>query len=57
MKKVLLVCLFIVGMNLSTSCNPDSIADQEYEEIQSTDKNNNGTIGNSGGQDPDEDYN
>ena len=56
MRKVTLACLFLLGMNL-TSCEPQSIADQEYEEIESTDKNNNGTIGNSSGQDPDEDYN
>ncbi|WP_430412161.1 hypothetical protein [Kordia sp.] len=56
MKKVVLVVLFLVGFNLM-SCEPQSLADQEYEEIESTDKNNNGTVGNSGGHDPDEDYN
>lgn len=56
MRKVTLVCLFLLGMNL-TSCEPQSLADQEYEEIEATDKTKVGTIGNSGGQDPDEDYN
>lgn len=56
MKKVLLVVLFLVGVNL-TSCQPESLADQEHEQIESTDKTKVGTIGNSGGQDPDEDYN
>lgn len=56
MKKVLLVCLFLMGINLTTGCQPDNIAEQEYEE-QSADKEQTGSIGNKDGEDEDEDYN
>jgi len=57
MKKLLLACLFIIGINLTTGCEPDNLAEQEYEEIQAADKEETGSIGNTDGEDQDEDHN
>ncbi len=57
MKKLLLVCLFLIGINLTTGCEPDNLAEQEYEEIQASDKEGAGSIGNKDGDDDDDDHN
>ena len=57
MKKVVLVCLFLLGMNAITSCTPDNISEQEYEDFQAADKEDTGSIGNKDGEDEDEDHN
>ncbi|EDP94140.1 hypothetical protein U8527_06705 [Kordia algicida OT-1] len=57
MKKLLLACLLLIGINFTIGCEPDNLAEQEYEEIQSADKEKTGSIGNTDGEDEDEDYN
>lgn len=57
MKNVLAAVLFVVGISLTTSCQPDSIAEQEEYEFQASDKDGAGSIGNRDGEDEDEDYN
>ena len=56
MKKVLLVCLLLAGMSLTTGCEPDSIT-EEYDQVQAADKEKAGSMGNTGGSDEEEDYN
>lgn len=36
MKKILAIGLFLVGLSFFGSCNPDSIADQQYDETEAT---------------------
>lgn len=54
MKRVVLGIVFLIALSATfTSCEAESITTDEYQ----TDKNSNGTIGNQGGEDQDEDHN
>ena len=38
MKKLVCISLLVFGLSFFNSCTPESIADQEYEKYQATDK-------------------
>ncbi len=58
-KSIVTLSLLFLALNIFTSCETSEIEDEQgYNlETQSTDKDDVGTIGNSGGDDDDEDYN
>jgi hypothetical protein len=58
MRKLFTITLLFLGFSIFQGCTPDSVEEQNYEYAEeSTDKDKNGTVGNQGGNDPDEDYN
>lgn len=51
MKKLVFISLVVFGLSFFNSCTPDSVADQEYEEFQATDKKDS-VNSNGGSNDP-----
>ena len=58
MRKILTLSVLLLGLTTFNSCTPESVEELDYEITEeATDKDKNGTVGNQGGNDPDEDHN